>query len=734
MLLVGDRVVLRASGPPEAEYALFDPGDIELRASEPGRVREHGYRTTVARARSRLSQGGVTESLARRCAAVMNPVLAEAFARGPAVERVARHLGPAELFQSDTYEAATQMYQGAFIDLEVLSRDLDIRGASAMFQALHLAALLEQELGDDSVVLSTDAWTKQRRPGERTHKRPTFPNLDLFEQGLRQLAASDPKPEVGEPLPRADVIAFLRERTDSARDETMRDLYASLERTVTARERPARGPLASPELWDLEVRIDAGDLEDLMYALDAVEQKAGRTPGSTYVRARASLVLGLEPPAVIASRTSALALSLTSFHELSLLTAEAWLQAGEPRRAMPFARDLAETHQLDEGLLLRAQRLLARAVGAAPDEPEARSDIPPARSLPREARQSNARETGPAYRRSVTQLGLGVGSEAPAAFDISPAEKETTDRDIPVVEEPEQASRRSPSHAHTMSIAFEARAQLSYDPRSEPEGERQRLPASRPALPPPRTPWHLQESSSDRSDASIPNLEYPWLAGSSARPPFDTPLVDTNFELDRGTYQTPDRSAASDPMAGGSHPPYRVERPLSFASRPSAPQNASSDVSVEHWSLPGETPPDFDAAGASAETPAEVRAHFTILARGLGLDYRVNRGIELRADISGIEAMQAVLRELFPRESVDTEEERYEVRRHGAFLSELLARRLDAEWVDVSPADVGHWAMVVPPDMRIWPFGRLLRFIHMAHRERDLVSYYFELRDRTRKR
>jgi hypothetical protein len=54
MLLVGDRVVLRSPSPPETEYALFEIGDIELRASEPGRVREHGYQTTAERARNRL--------------------------------------------------------------------------------------------------------------------------------------------------------------------------------------------------------------------------------------------------------------------------------------------------------------------------------------------------------------------------------------------------------------------------------------------------------------------------------------------------------------------------------------------------------------------------------------------------------------------------------------------------------------------------------------------------------
>ena len=76
----------------------------------------------------------------------------------------------------------------------------------------------------------------------------------------------------------------------------------------------------------------------------------------------------------------------------------------------------------------------------------------------------------------------------------------------------------------------------------------------------------------------------------------------------------------------------------------------------------------------------------------------------------------------------------FEVRRHGAFLSEILARRLDAEWIDISPTELGHWVMIVPPDTRIWPFGRISRHISMGQKERDLVSYFLELTARARAR
>src|SRR5579864_661498 len=172
MLLVGDRVVLRAASPPEAEYALFELGDIELRASEPGRVREHGYQTTVERARERLSQQGVTAAFARECAVAMHPILSEAYARGPAVRHVARYFGPLELFQSDAFDASFH-YHGVFLDLPQLVRDLDMKGAAAVLQACYLAAVLEGEEDATTVFLSTDAWTKTRKPGERSHKRPS---------------------------------------------------------------------------------------------------------------------------------------------------------------------------------------------------------------------------------------------------------------------------------------------------------------------------------------------------------------------------------------------------------------------------------------------------------------------------------------------------------------------------------------------------------------------------------
>ena len=70
----------------------------------------------------------------------------------------------------------------------------------------------------------------------------------------------------------------------------------------------------------------------------------------------------------------------------------------------------------------------------------------------------------------------------------------------------------------------------------------------------------------------------------------------------------------------------------------------------------------------------------------------------------------------------------------GALLSEFLARVLDAEWTDITPTELGYWAMSVPPkggvgdSKRVWPFGRILRFIASGG-EDDLVAFFRKLRE-----
>jgi hypothetical protein len=649
MLLVDERVVLRAGAPPEAEYALFEPGEIELHASEPGRVHEHGYRTTALEARSRLAQAGVTASLARECAEVMQPVLARAYARGSAVAQIAEHLGPRELLESDAFQANPRGYHGVFLDLAQLARDLQVPSAGVVLQALHLAAVLDDERPDAPVVLTTEPWTRQLKPGERTHKRPPLSGARRLLGALAELSREKPAPTVDERMPRADVIAFVRGRADTAVSDRDRAIFAELERSLSVRSRPDRGPLADPELWEIERHVDEGRAGAASDLLDDIERGRGRTPGTTYLRARASLALGLEPPAEIAERISALALSMTSFQELSLLAAEAWLEADDPRRAMPFARDLVDAAEVDEGLLLKAQRLLARAVGAAPGK-----TVPPP-------------EPSPADPRLPTLPPVSV-PDPDLAQTYEPARSR-----VPTVRggtlPPGARAFSSPPPRHAVSGArFESVAPPAEpDPRAEPET---------PARP----------------------MASPRVTVAVTRP------------------------------AGASLPPYRRESPAPLLPsapllpRAGAPEELAEDLSLPPGVLAERLPP-----GARPTSVLEARVELTLLGRELGREYRLERGVRLHTDLRGVEAMQAFLFEAFPDRTLVTAEDADVILRHGALFSEILARRLDAEWIDITPKELGYWAMIIPPDTRVWPFGRIARLVTMGSAEPDLVATFLEL-------
>lgn len=903
MLLVGDRVVLRSPSPPETEYGLFEIGDIELRASEPGRVREHGYQTTAERARDRLESMGITASLARECAQAMQPVLAEAYARGAAVRHVSRYLGPIEVFQSDVYEPVSQTYRGVFLDLPQLVRDLDMPASdrvSATLQALYLAALLDAEAPDTTVFLKTDAWTRNRKPGERTHKRPPFGDPRKIASSLGELARLEPRPDIADQLARADVLAFVRARADASPDEDARALYQSLERGISIRDKPDRGPLADPELWMIEQRIDQGQLDGIMLAVEDVERTRGRTPGTTYVRARASLALRLEPPKLIAERISALALSMTSFSELLLLAAEAWLEAGDSRRAMPYARDLVDAPGIDEGLLLKAQRVLARAVGAAPESRPGKKTyadgipagpMPPTRSAPPPPRPSrnplsapelHAPQTFvPAQSRVPTQKGgasavetpppssrqpISVPEEGPIAMptkpprpleraepppsleppnkgasmagrpragaadvvlpsarpppldleltpppmisgvgssftlDVpgpphpgpeskapptprspslssrppgdrgarpiprteTPTEPRIYPRDNAPTERDERGSKRPPHDSkkpppsHRGGV-METRPPPHFDPRAEPDGDRGLFDSDPPSEPEPRTTSGAPPGPKPARRSSHPPPQSPerLAARSTARyresqpPPSPRRLLPSkppHASASQGAAHPPATPAAPSlaPMSeedrtfmrGASLPPYRTESPAPLLPKaPLLPRlGGSGDELAEHLPLPAGIGAESMPADVLPKSVLEARVQFTMLSRELGLDYRLKRGLDLRADVSGIEAMQAVLLETFPTRLVRNQDEAYELRRHGALLSEILARRLEAEWLDISPNDLGYWAMIVPPDTRVWPFARVARLVAMGHKERDLVAYFLELKSRARGR
>jgi hypothetical protein len=186
-------------------------------------------------------------------------------------------------------------------------------------------------------------------------------------------------------------------------------------------------------------------------------------------------------------------------------------------------------------------------------------------------------------------------------------------------------------------------------------------------------------------------------------------------------------------MRGASQPPFRSDSPDAHVHVPRAAPVPRFDDGAEAataLSMPDGLSGVPDPIEMLPRTVIDARIQFTFRARELGREYEEKLGIDLRADISGVEAIQRVLLERYSTRSVTSPEAAADVCRHGAFLSEILARSFGAFWVDIGPSDVGYWAMVLPPGTRVWPFGRILRLIAMQHNERDLVSYFLELQGR----
>jgi hypothetical protein len=188
------------------------------------------------------------------------------------------------------------------------------------------------------------------------------------------------------------------------------------------------------------------------------------------------------------------------------------------------------------------------------------------------------------------------------------------------------------------------------------------------------------------------------------------------------------------------NPPKRSRTPRQTAAlvAPAAPrrppQVGRSEI-VESLALPPGLIEGMLTPGSKPETPDQARIAMTRLSRTLGRDYRLWYGTTLVTNAIAIETMQRHLRRRFEDASSDAQTAKKletELTRHGALLSEILARCLGGVWVDVSGEHAGHWAMMIYPNIRVWPIGRVYRFFQQGHREADLVAYYLELESGTR--
>ena len=430
--------------------------------------------------------------------------------------------------------------------------------------------------------------------------------------------------------------------------EAQRDRLSALDLGLGAQIAPPRGPLADPELWAIERQLMAGDTRGVDERIVAVEQARGKTLATRYLRARAALASGKEAPRSIAVGLSEMAASEDTFHELELLTARAWLAAGEHAHARYYARALVENPGAPDEIRLVGVEIL---------------------------------EATPSSRRP--QLPLPPPTRAPTPVPIKP--------NAIISIAPPPLAHAAPPGASRPPYACEA---LGFELEAMP-----RIPQA----------------------ARLPQTDLAMFPPARERSSRDTPIIDTTATVVHEQTPLPRPQAPRDiPSARPSHHGrYDAEMVVS--------RDRYVPEAVESLLYPVGLDPNEPKVGVVPRTPAEARVAFTRMARELGLNYRLWYGTSLRTDTLAIDAMQRHLQLRWSDGEAHGPEVLWELQRHGALLSEILARALGAVWVDVAPTELGYWAMVVPPATRVWPFGRLFRFLTVGHSENDLVSYYLEL-------
>jgi hypothetical protein len=768
------RVLVSDEGPPAAEFALFDPGDVELAQGDGGALQESGYRTTAGEAASRLASAGLTPEVAEECASLVRGRVAEAYARGPVVRKLAALAGPAELFEGGTYDATLRRYEGAWLDLPLLANDAGIARATGVLHALSLVALLAEVARETPVVLSTGS-AESLRLGERTLRRHAIAGIEDVPRALLHLSVQIPPLQHPSDGPTREAIeTALKARLETCASDEAREQIFRLGRMLNERPRPSHGPLADAELWEIDRMLAQGKAAAALARIDAKEGTTGREPATIYLRARAALLLGNESPRLIAQRVGELAISMSDFPDVELLAAQAWNAAGETRIAIPFARDLVSNPRVHDELRIAAQAILrsprppiedggGRDLDASTGGEQVRGSSPPPtpRAAPRADTPAPRISSFPSSPRSPTEPPRA--SKPPPAAHHSYAPLAALEMPSPMAKSMPPAQLR-PSSAPSFNdprVESEVPTRLRSltppsIPRSDPpprDMRRYLTPPERTASPlPPRassgrasappaatrnivTPSDRPMRISDhppptRPSARIVEAVSPWP--TAMRAPREENVRPEEIEH---TPAAPRTSTQQRFMRGASLPPLATEPPPPpGAKRPSIIPRVDIDEPelIETLPLPRGASEAAIEAQIAPRTSLEARIRFTLDARELARRYRHEDGIELRLDNRAVTAMQRRLTERFRTPVVSSAEEAREAELHGALLAELLARLLDAEWIDIAPTELGYWAMSIPTrdgaGKRVWPFGRVLRFIASGG-EDDLVAFFRKLRE-----
>jgi hypothetical protein len=681
-LRLGDRVLTRCDdGVLLAEYALFDVSDIVLRATDPVTVREVGYMTTAGEALERLDRAGISLDLTREAAQSLSPEVAGSYARGATARSLVARLGAHELFDGAIFSASAQRYEGAWLDLRSLAGTLTVPAASSSIQALHLCAALSEVARSTTLHLATAAATRNRRPGERTHQRVVFESAALLPGAFRSLKPLANPQEI-EPardrLLRRALLARVRERSSADTNPEPRLHLASLEGVLAVKTMPL-GPLTDPDLRALERRLAGGQLDGVDEELERLEQAHGAAPGLRYLRARAALLRGEEPPRSVARVLSELVEENQGFHEAALVAARTWLAVGEDSHARYFARRLFDDPSAGDSERLVALEILEATT--ATDQ----SHAPPA---------------------AVTT------STVP--YLVPPR--------IPVFQPLAHLPppRSFPADGGSLRPAPYPPAPRPTIPPEMPAPVTQRSPP--PPLPAPRRALPSSPSSAPPPPGATIEMVRPSAPGAPSAPAI-------------GRSRT--QPISSPPPPRSSPPPPRPE--TSAQETPKAPaRGADGALSyepelVETLALPFGASESSLGLSELPRTPLQARIALTRLSRDLARDYRLAYGKTLRCNVMAIDAMQQHLMHRFAGATLADHGVTWELRRHGALVSEILARALGGVWIDIGPSEPGYWAMSVLPSLVTFPIGRVYRFVALGHRERDLVGYFLELEARARK-
>lgn len=532
-LTIDGRIVSRSvSGLLDTEYALFSHGDIELGSHFVGEVREFGYCTSVGEARLRLARSGYDVGLARRAAEICRGdgagSIADAFARGPVVRRLAQELLASQLFDGDQLNDPTsdgtrageeRLYEGFYLDLPALSRAMDLPGTATFFQGLYLAALLAESDEEGTLQLGTEAFMRERPPAERSLRKIRFPDPEAMLAALSDVArqARRQSDRVRDRSPsRAKVVARIAEHAGHLTDALARETLRRQEESLLVERAPDRGPLAPLELFRIDrVLSGAADgavatrLEEATSLLNSYEGTHGRSPAVQYLRDRISLIGKREPAKAIAERASNAALAADGQGtEFTLLAAEAWEAAGQPARALVFAREVIADPLVSEHAHERACRILdlfefattsglhrfTNSEATAPPPPlgssgppapsERPSTLPPfaafdSGSLPAMPGTPPAEpELPPSLRSAPTQDGRRPSQDRPAATPTTIPPDETEELELEEAPPSLPPQRRAAPPLPARAVATPAAPPVAPSFRNAP------TPPARPSAPP----------------------------------------------------------------------------------------------------------------------------------------------------------------------------------------------------------------------------------------------------------